>query len=245
MKTKYSRAFGLLPALALMIAAAPSRAHATETTARVAASAAELTGDAAKASLQELDVEIDEVEAMIDNAPTPEEKAAAKTRLEALKDRRSELRKTYVKARYDELKNDVRAEANRVGHWTKSKFKKDPAEKAADEMKDAADKTADGMKRTGDSAYAYGRSAGATMDIAAYKLRPTDTNKEEAKAALKALDQKIDELDDRADAMPKGPDRDAAKRRVKALEDRKDELKHDFNKARFDALVDDVKSAWN
>ncbi len=83
------------------------------------------------------------------------------------------------------------------------------------------------------------------MDLAAYKMRPTDTNKAEAKAALDALDAKIDELDDRADHMADGPDRDAAKRKVKALEDRKDELQHQFNKARFNALVDDVQREWN
>jgi hypothetical protein len=45
--------------------------------------------------------------------------------------------------------------------------------------------------------------------------------------------------------MPNGPDRDVVKGRIKALEDRKDELKHQFNKARFDALVDDVQKEWN
>jgi F0F1-type ATP synthase membrane subunit b/b' len=76
-------------------------------------------------------------------------------------------------------------------------------------------------------------------------LRPTDTNKEEAKLALKALEAKIDELETRVGNMPRGADRDAAKRRVKALEERKDKLEREFNKARFDALIDDVKSEWN
>ena len=43
----------------------------------------------------------------------------------------------------------------------------------------------------------------------------------------------------------KGPERDVVKGRIKALEDRKDELKHQFNKARFDALVDDVQGEWH
>jgi uncharacterized protein YpuA (DUF1002 family) len=45
--------------------------------------------------------------------------------------------------------------------------------------------------------------------------------------------------------MPKGDNRDAAKRRLKALEERKDQLEHDFNKARFNALIDDVKNEWH
>jgi hypothetical protein len=75
-------------------------------------------------------------------------------------------------------------------------------------------------------------------------MRPTDTNKDEAKAAIKAVSKRIDELDDRADKMPRGPERDAMKAKVKDLEHRKDQLKHNFNKAQFDALVDDVQACW-
>ncbi|HWA26019.1 MAG TPA: hypothetical protein VG734_10175 [Lacunisphaera sp.] len=232
----------LLPALAIGFA---SPAVADQVTAKAEANIAEAQGDAAKLALKELDAEIDHVEAMIDNAPTSADKDAAKARLDVLKERRSELRKTYVKSRYEELKADVRAEANKASAWTKSKFTRDPAEKAADDVRDAARDAEKAAKKAGDNAYAYANSVGAAIDLNAYKMRPTDTNKDEAKAALKALDQKIDELDDRADKMPRGPDRDAVKRRVKALEDRKDELQHQFNKARFDALVDDVQREWN
>jgi len=240
MKTKHI--LTLLPVLALGCAVP---AVANEATAKATSNVAEVRGDAAKLAMQELDAEIEQVDAMIDNAPTKADKDAAKARMEVLKDRRNELRKTYVKARYDELKADVRAEANKFSSWTKSKFQRDPAEKAADEMKEATHDARKAAKKAGDNAYAYANSAGAAIDLQAYKLRPTDTNKEEARAALKALDQKIEELEDRADKMPRGADRDAAKRRVKALEDRKDELKHDFNKARFDNLVDDVQGEWN
>ncbi len=245
MNTKYIRTLALLPTLAVLLAV-PARLHAgTEATAAVESNMAEARGDANKAALKELDAEIDHVDALIDNAPTPEDKAAAKARMAVLKERRSELRKAYVSARYDELKADVRAEAARVGSWTKRTFTKDPAEKAADDAKDAVRDAKHAANKAGDSAYAQANSVGAAIDITAYKLRPTDTNKDEAKMALKALDKKIDELDDRADKMPKGPERDVVKGRVKALEDRKDELKHQFNKARFDALVDDVQSEWN
>ncbi len=240
MKSRYLIA--LLPALALGLAGTVS---ADEASARADSNLAEVRGDAAKTALQSLDIEIDRVDAMIDNAPTQADKDAAKARMDVLKERRSELRKTYVKARYDELAADVRAEANKVGAWTKDKFTRSPGEKAADEIEDSAKDAKKAAIKAGDRTYADVQSAGAAMDLAAYKARPTDTNKEEAKAALKALDQKIDELDDRADRMPRGADRDALKRRIKALEDRKDDLKHEFNKARFNALVDDVQGEWN
>lgn len=243
MNTKYIRTLALLPTLAVLIAL-PARALANETTAKVESGVAEAKGDAAKAALKELDAEIDHVDMIIDHAPTPEDKAAAKARMDVLKERRSELRKSYVSARYDELKSDVRAEANRVSAWAKDTFTKDPAEKAADDAKDAVRDAKKAGKDASDRVYAQANSAGASMDLAAYKMRPTDTNKDEAKAALKALDQKIDELEDRVDNMPKGPNREIVKGRVKALEVRKDELENQFNKARFNTLVDDVQSEW-
>ena len=244
MNTKYLRVAALLPVAAFAFAM-PVRSHAADPVARVESNVAEVRADADKAALKELDDEIDRVDAMIDNAPTAADKDAAKARMKVLKERRSELRKSYARAKYDELKADVRTEADRVGTWGKHPFKRDPAKKAeADAKRDVRDAKRD-AKEAGDSAYSYAHSTDATMDLAAYKLRPTDTNKDEAKAALKALDRKIEELEDRANKMPHGPDRDAAKRHVKELEDRKDQLKHEFNKARFDALVDDVRSAWN
>ena len=243
MNTKYIRALALLPTLAVVLAS-PARSLADATTAKAESNLAEVRGDAAKMALKDLDAEIDRVDAMIDNAPTPEDKAAAKARLDVLKERRSELRKTYVSARYDELKADVRAEANRVGAWTKRTFTKDPAEKAADDARDAVKDAKKAAGGASDSAYTNARVATATAELSAYKLRPTDTNKDEAKAALKALDQNIEQLEDRVQAMPKGADRDILLVRVKALEDRQKELKHEFSKARFNALVDDVQGQW-
>jgi chromosome segregation ATPase len=260
MNIKTVRPLACLPALALLLALP---AFAADVPAKIESGVAEVRGDAAKAALKELDAEIDALDAMLDHAPTAEEKAAAKARIDVLKERRSELRKTYMKARYDEVMADVRDEGNKLKAWSKRTFTKDPAEKAADEIKDAnddarraakraGDEAADvardaqrEVKKAGDSTYAYASSTAASMDLAAYKLRPTDTNKEEMKAAIKALEKRIDELDDRADKMPRGADRDAAKRRAKALEDRKDEIEKQFHKARFDALIDDVQNEWN
>ena len=287
MKTKTIRALACLPALALLPSLPAFAADAVP--ARIEAGVADARGDAAKLALKELDAEIDQVDAMIDNAPTPEEKAAAKARMDVLKERRSELRKTYVKAHYDELKADVRKEGSKFKAWTKRTFTRDPAEKAADDVADAArdakrdakragneaaddardaardtkraakrasdnlaDETRDAtrdanreVRKAGDNTYAAVATAGASMDLAAYKARPTDANKDEMKAAIKAMEKRIDELDDRADKMPRGADRDAAKRRVKALEERKDKIEREFTKAHFDALIDDVQAEWN
>lgn len=244
MNTKMLRLLTLTSASAALVAL-PVCLRGNEATARADSTLSEVKGDAAKAAIDELSAEIDRVDAMIDNAPTPEEKAAAKARLDVLKERRNELRKTYVKARYDELKADVRAEASRVNAWAKRTFNRDEVSTTRREMTNATENARRDAQAAGDRAYAEAQTSAAMMDLSAYKLRPTDTNKAEAKAALDALDARIDQLDDRVDRMPRGADRDAAKERVKMLEDRKDQLKHEFNKARFDALVDDVQRSWN
>jgi len=243
MKTKLLRILSLSPALLVLVT--PARINAAEASARASASVSEVQGDAAKAGLKELDAEIDRLDSIADNAPTAEDKAAAKARIDVLKSRRNELRKTYASARFDELKADVRAEGNRLSDWTKRTFNRDPASNAQRDVDNTVNDAKRDARRVGDDVYASTNSTAAAMDLSAYKLRPTDTNKDEAKAALKALDARIEALDDRADKMPRGADRDAAKRQVKALEDRKDQLKHEFNKARFDALVDDVQAQWN
>ncbi|HEX2854951.1 MAG TPA: hypothetical protein VHO24_17085 [Opitutaceae bacterium] len=243
MKTNIVRILALAPAFAVGLAV--PNALASESSARAEAAVSEIKGDTAKAALKELDLEIDRLDAQLDNAPSPEEKAAATARIAILKDRRNDLRKTYAAARFDELKSDVRAEANRFGAWTSNKLHRDPASRAEREVRDTVRDVKREANAAGDHAVATMDSAAASADLAAYKLRPTDTNKEEAKAALKALDARIEALDDRADKMPRGAERDAAKRRVKALEDRKDELKGDFSKARFNAIVDEVQAEWN
>lgn len=243
MKTKLLRVLTLTPALVVL--ATPFRSAAADASARASATVSEAQGDAAKAGLKELDAEIDRLDAIADNAPTAEDKAAAKARIDVLKSRRNDLRKTYVSARFDELKADVKAEGNRVAAWSKRTFNRDAVSNAERNVNNTVSDAKRDARRAGDDVYASANSAAASMDLAAYKLRPTDTNKDEAKAALKALDARIEQLDKNADKMPKGADRDAAKRQVKALEDRKDELKHEFNKARFDALVDDVQAKWN
>jgi chromosome segregation ATPase len=243
MKHIIIRSLAALPAVALL-AAVPS-VRAADATARVQSNAAESSGDAAKAALKEIDAEIDVLDDAVDNAPTAAEKSAAKARLDALKERRGELRKTYVRSRFDELKADVHAESNRIGSWSKRTYKREPVATADRDVRNATSDTRRDANRVGDRLAAGTASGAAALDLESYKRRATDTDQNEAKAALKALDQRIDALKDKVDNMPKGADRDIAKRRAKALEDRKDQLEKDFNKERFNALVDEVQAEWN
>lgn len=206
---------------------------------------AEVRGEAAKAALAELDAEIDRVDELIDQAPSPAERAAGKARLAVLKERRSALRKTYVKALYDDLRSDLRAEAERMSAWAKRTFASDPAKQTEAEMQTAVSEAKTAARAAEHKAYAEIATADAATDIAVYKLRPTDTNKAEAEAGLAALERTIDELAARVAQMPVNAERTAAKQRLLALEARRDELRRDFNKARFDALIDDVKRAWS
>ncbi len=233
MKTSLPR-YILVPALAAF-AATPIALSASEATARAKAEISEVKGDAAKAALDEINAEIDRLDVLVDSAPDMSEREAARARIDVLKERRNDLRKTYAKARYEELKADVRAEANRLAAWTKRTFNRDDVSNARREVGDTLDEAKRDARRAGDH-------AAAALDLDSYKNRPLETDKVAAREALKALEKRIDELDDRVDAMPRGVARDAADDRVDALEDRLDDLEDNFDKARFNALVDDVQA---
>ena len=243
MNTKALRACTLFAALAVLPVISV-RSSTNPSVAKSDSALAEIRGDAAKTALKELDLEMDRVDTLIDNAPSQADRVAAKARMAVLKERRSDLRKTYVKARYDELRADLRVEAERVSAWAKRKFSSDPATKATEEMNATVNDAKAAAEAAEHRAYAEASSADAATDIAVYKLRPTDTNKEEAKAGLKALEINIDALAARIDRLPDTADRTSAQQRLKILKERRAELQSDFNKARFDALIDDVKHAW-
>jgi len=244
MKTKALRACTLFATLAVL-PVLPVRSATNPSVAKSDSAQAEIRGDAARFALKELDLEMDRVDALLDHAPSQADRAAAKARLAVLKERRSDLRKTYVKARYDELRADLRVEAERVSAWAKRKFSSDPATKATEEMTTAVKEAKAAAQAAEHQAYAEASTAEAATDIAIYKLRPTDTNKEEAKAGLKALEANIDALAAHIDRLPASEERTSAQQRLKILRERRAELQSDFNKARFDALIDDVKRAWN
>jgi hypothetical protein len=73
----------------------------------------------------------------------------------------------------------------------------------------------------------------------------TEVNKAEVKAALAELDTQIAHLDSLSVHAPDEASRRAARARVETLKDRRDELRSDFNQARFDELRADVRREWN
>lgn len=208
------------------------------TDAEVRAEAAEAKADAHRASLDQINASIDAIEARIENAPDDAEKTAAETRLKALKERRAELRKNFIKAKADELVADLKVESDKVAAWTKRTY-----ENVKDKVT-GSDDDEPGVIPTARAALDPDANT-ARAEIEFYRLNPSPENKADVKRALKALDQEIDRLDDHADTLPKGEKRDALKQRVKALEAREKELKRDFTKARWDALVDDLRASWN
>jgi predicted nucleic acid-binding Zn-ribbon protein len=197
---------------------------------------AESKTDAYKTNLDTINAKIEAIEASLDDAPDSAAKTAAEARLETLKERRSELRKDYVKAKADELVADLKVEYAQVSDWTKHTYHKVKDKVSDDDNKPGVIPTA--------QAAVNSKANAALADIQLYRMNPTAENKADVKNALKALDKEIDRLEDAADDLPKGEKRTALQQRVKALEKRESELSHDFTKARWDALVNDLRDSW-
>ncbi|MBL9187078.1 MAG: hypothetical protein JNK23_06350 [Opitutaceae bacterium] len=244
MKTKTSQSLlrSLLPASALLLSLPLVTVLHGQS---VEGAVAEAKGDALKAMLKDIDNQLDALDKLEENAPTREERAAAKQRIKALKERRSELRKNFVQARYDSLKADIKAEYDKLSAWTKKTFSSSPEARLDRQLNDARETDEAARKARAEAAAAANPAAvNVNADIAAYRNNPTDVTKAEVKASLAHLDTEIERLEARVDKLPKGADRDAAKRRVKALKDRRGELNSDFRKAWFDSLLADVKAEW-
>lgn len=217
MKTFKPTAANIALALTLIALQPAFAADATVGAAQSEAAKAEATSAERKAALEVIDTQIKHIERAVDNAPDEASKEAAKLRLKALKERRSDLRKNYAAAKADELKADTKLEYEKVAAWTRKT------------ARDAVNP----------------RPNAALAQIAVYRLDPSPENKTEVKAALEALDDEIDRLEDYAETLTKGPERRALEKRVKALEKREDALKRDFTKARWDSLVSDLRAEWN
>lgn len=179
-----------------------------------------------KAALQQIDAELAHLDRLADNAPTEADKAAAKARYAALKQRRDDLQKNFTRARYDAFKADVKAEWDKASRWGKDTFTNKPA------ANDAAETVED-------------RSANAADRIAGYRTENSDLNKAEVKAALARLDVDIQLLESRISAISDPQRRAELNDRLRNYKARRDELNKDFRQARFEALVDEVKSEWD
>ncbi len=78
--------------------------------------------------------------------------------------------------------------------------------------------------------------------VDSYKNNPTDQNKADVNAALAELDGEIHELEGRV-ATKEGAEKAEAQAKLDLLKRQRDELARDFTKAKFDALMQDVKAA--
>lgn len=230
-------------ALALiLIGLSPAIAHGQEKTAtpevinaQNRSTYAEMEAAAHKAELEALDQKIDALETRVELLPEGPDRDGARQRLEALKDRRTELRKAYLSSKYEKLKADVHAEYEKVAAWTRDKY-----QSVKQSMTDPEPDTSAKF-----NALMNPKANAALANIAVYQANPSPENKAEVKAALKALEAEIDRLEDHAEAMPEGEQRTILERRIEAIEDRKDDLESDFTKARWDALIADLKREWN
>lgn len=186
----------------------------------------ELSKAEAKAALAQIDAELEHLDRLADAAPTPQMKTDAQARYVALKERRNGLGKDFNRARYDAFMADLQAEKDRLSAWAKETFQTKPAASAALKTTAAsADQTAE--------------------KIAEYRTESSDLNKAEVKSALARLDADIDLLAVRIDAIS-DPDRKAdLNQHLAALKTRRNGLNSEFRKARYDALVADVKSEWD
>ncbi len=179
-----------------------------------------------KAALDSIDAELAHLDRLADSAPTPEQKNDIKARYKALKERRKDLGHDFTRARYEAFKADLKIESDKVSSWGKDTFHSKPSATAtAGATSVAANNTAD--------------------KIDDYRSNNTDVNKAEVKASLAKLDADIDLLEAKIDAVQDPVRKDELKADLKALKDRRDDLKSDFRKARYDALVADVKAQWN
>lgn len=187
----------------------------------------ELSKAEVKAALAQIDAELEHLDRLADAAPTPELKADAQTRYAALKERRNTLRQEFNTARYEVFKADLQAEKDRLSAWAKETFQTKPAASSALNATTAtADRTAE--------------------KIAEYRTESTDLNKAEVTASLARLDADIDLLAVKISAITNDPGRKAElDRRLQALKERRGALNSEFRRARYDALVADVKAEWD
>jgi predicted nucleic acid-binding Zn-ribbon protein len=178
-----------------------------------------------KAAFEKIDAELDHLDNLIDSAPSDSEKAAAKIRYEALKERRDQLKKEFDRARYDAFKADLKAELDKASAWTKQTFSSQPAAASA-------------AKETNSSAN------NSAAKIADYRADPSDANKAAVQSSIEQLDAQISLLESRVNTITDPTRKADFESRIKSFKDRRDELKHEFRQARFDALMNDIKGEW-
>jgi hypothetical protein len=115
--------------------------------------------------------------------------------------------------KYDELRYDINLQGQRLANWL-------------------------APLRTPPPAVQSERRAG----LAVHRLNPAPDNAAEVKAALDVLDREIRQMENRTSTMIIGSAaRDAEVARIARIKDRRTALGKEFTKARWDALVGDLK----
>ena len=115
--------------------------------------------------------------------------------------------------KYDELRYDINLQSQRLANWM-------------------------APLRTPPPAVQSERRAG----LAVHRLNPSPDNAAEVKAALDVLDREIRQMENRTSTMMIGSaGRDAEVARIARIKDRRTALGKEFTKARWDALVGDLK----
>jgi hypothetical protein len=177
------------------------------------------------AAFEKIDAELEHLDNLADSAPNDSEKAAAKIRYQALKERRDQLKKEFNRARYDAFKADLKAEMDKASTWTKQTFSAKPAAAAA------AKETSSSVNNS-------------EAKIADYRADPSDANKAAVQSSLERLDAQISLLESRVATITDPTRKADFESRIKSFKDRRDDLKHEFRQARFDSLMNDIKGEW-
>ena len=179
-----------------------------------------------KAALAQIDADLDRLDRLADTAAAPAQKAEAKARYAALNDRRNELKKQFTRARFETLKADLRAEMDGIATTAKETVTPPAPGPGAPNITSAT-------------------AESASEKIAIYRVDASTANKADVKAALARLDADIEMLDATIDSIADPASKSTLRVRFKALKERRSELNSEFRKARYDALVADVKDEWN
>jgi hypothetical protein len=183
--------------------------------------------ESSRSAIAQIDAELDLLARQVPAAPTPAQGEAIKSEYNALKQRRNELKKDFTETRYDELSTDLQVAKDKVSAWAK------------EEAATTNPKASAAVSVTNEKA------ADAAAKVEDYRNESSDLNKAEAKAALYHLDTDINLLNAKIEAVLDPAQKSELKHSLKLLKERRAELTGDFRKARYDALVDDVKAEWN
>jgi len=179
-----------------------------------------------KSALAQIDAQLAPIKELAEAAPTPRQKADINARYHALNRRLDALKKDFTRDRYDAFKVELSAEKDRIAAWTKDDFATKP------EVNSTAQLTA------ADAATTAHQIADSHAD--ANQVSNADT-----KAALTRLDADLDLLAIKIDAISDPTRKQELTLTLDNLKSRRADLGLEYRQAWYDALVSEVRAAWN